>query len=127
MKDETIIVPPVHPDRAQFKKVTTGNGYDRDLAATTNDRLELTVIELQNLQKNNTEQTNKLSVLLERLDDSVAYLQADINRLISTITEANLKNDKMQKWFLFFTIAGTFFAVSGIIQAIDIFVRGIGK
>ena len=114
-------------DRSQFRKVTTGNGFDRDLAATTNDRLEMTVIELQNLQKNNSQQTKQLGSLLGSLDDSIQYLQGDVKILIQTIREANVKNDKLQKWFLFFTIASTIFAISGVIQAWDIFARGMGK
>jgi hypothetical protein len=113
--------------REQFKKVTTGNGYSNDLAATTNDRLELTVIELQNLQKNNTEQTNKLGELLDNLDGSLLFLQTDIKELIRTIKDANAKNDKLQSLFLIFTIIGVVFAASGVIQAIDILARGIGK
>ena len=113
--------------REQFQKINTGNGIDRDLAATTNDRLELTVIELQNLQKNNTDQTGKLSELLESLDANLMFLQVDIKDLIRTITEANDKNDKLQRLFLVFTVIGVIFAASGIIQAIDILVRGIGK
>lgn len=113
--------------REQFRKVTTGNTYANDLSATTNDRLELTVIELQNLQQNNTEQTKKLGALLGNLDDSISYLQADIKQLIKTITEANAKNDRMQLWFLMLTIVGLIFAASGVIQAWDILTRGIGK
>lgn len=113
--------------REQFEKIETGNGYHANLTATTNDRLELTVIELQNLQKNNTEQTQKLGSLLGKLDDSIIDLRADMKKLTNTITEANAKNDKMQKWFLFFTIAGTILALSGVIQAWDVLVRGIGK
>lgn len=127
MKNENIVVPPILPDRSQFRKVDTGNTYANDLTATTNDRLEMTVIELQNLQKNNTEQTDKLGKLLESLDDSIAYLQADIKRLISTIETANSKNDKLQRWFLALTVVGLIFAASGIIQAWDIFARGVGK
>ncbi len=33
----------------EFKEIKTGNGIDRDLAATTNDRMKTTVIELRNL------------------------------------------------------------------------------
>lgn len=113
--------------RDQFKTVTTGNGFANDLKATTSDRLELTVIELQNLQQNNTEQTKKLSKLLISLDDSIGYLQGDIQRLIRTISTANDKNDKLQNLFLSLTIIGVFFAATGIVQAWDILARGIGK
>jgi len=116
-----------HNARDQFKKITTGNGYSNDLTATTNDRLELTVIELQNLQKNNTEQTNKLGELLDSLDGSLLFLQGDIKELIRTIKEANAKNDKLQRLFLTLTIIGVIFAATGIVQAADILVRGIGK
>lgn len=118
---------PVLSGRDQFKRVSTGNGFSNDLAATNIDRLELTVIELQNLQKNNSEQTQKLGKLLESLDDSILYLQGDIKVLIRTISEANAKNDKLQLLFLIFTIIGVIFAATGIIQAWDILVRGIGK
>lgn len=113
--------------REQFRKVTTGNGFANDLTATTNDRLELTVIELQDLQGNNTEQTKKLGKLLTSLDDSIVYLQGDIQRLIHTITVANEKNDKLQRLFLMLTVIGVIFAATGIIQAWDILARGIGK
>ena len=33
----------------EFKEIKTGNGIDRDLAATTNNRLEKTILELRNL------------------------------------------------------------------------------
>lgn len=113
--------------REQFQKVYTGNGIDRDLAATTNDRLELSVMELQNLQKNNTLQTNKLSKLLDNLDFNLMSLQLRIDSLVLSIKDANDKNDKLQRRFLFISIVGTIFAASGILQVIDIIVRGIGK
>src|SRR5476651_1913502 len=102
-------------DRSQFRKVETGNGYDRNLAATTNDRLEMTVIELQNLRESNTDQTKKLGTLLGNLDESVMGLQSHVVLLTNTIKEANKKNDRQQKWFLFISIIGTLFAASGII------------
>ena len=82
---------------------------------------------LQNLQKNNTEQTNKLGELLDSLDGSLLFLQGDIKELIRTIKEANAKNDKLQRLFLTLTIIGVIFAATGIVQAADILVRGIGK
>lgn len=113
--------------REQFRKVDTGNGFIANLTATTNDRLELTVIELQKLQKNNTQQTKQLGSLLGNLDDSIVYLQSDIKSLIRTIEEANAKNDKMQKWFMAFTAIGTIFTVLSVIQVVDILIRGIGR
>jgi len=114
-------------NRNQFREVKTGNGVDRDLAATTNDRLELTVIELQNLQRNNSTQTKKLSKLLETLDDSIVYLKSDIGELNETIKEANNKNDKIQTWFFWLSIIGTGFTILSVIQVIDILIRGLGK
>lgn len=106
--------------REQFRTVTTGNGIDRDFAATTNDRLELTVIELQNLQKNNTQQTNKLDNRLKNLESSIVNLN-------STIKLANDKNDSIQRLFLLLAVISALFAATGVIQAIDILMRGIGK
>lgn len=113
--------------REQFKKIETGLDITRDLMATTNDRLELTVIELQNLQKNNTEQTKKLGALLGSLDDNIIDLQDYVKILTGTIKEANKKNDKLQKWFLVLSIISAIFATSGIIQAWEILARDIGK
>ncbi len=114
-------------NRDQFEKVTTGNGFANDLVATTNDRLELTVLELQNLQKNNSLQTDKLSGLLESLDDNIAYINPTLARLIYTIETANKKNDRLQRWFFILAIIGTVFTALSVIQVIDILIRGIGK
>lgn len=118
-------------DRDQFRKVDTGNGIDRDLAATTNDRLELTVIELQKLQENNTQQTKKLGSLLGSLEDVIGdnliFLQQDIRNLRNSIENANSTNNKLQKKFLLLSIIATIFTVASIVQVIDILVRGIGK
>lgn len=100
-------------DRSQFRKIDTGNGIDRNLAATTNDRLEMTVIELQNLRENNTDQTKKL--------------EKAITQLNATITDANDKNDRLQTKLFWITIIGTIFATSGLLQVLDILIRGIGK
>lgn len=110
-----------HPKgREQFRKVTTGNGFSNDLTATTNDRLELTVIELQNLQKNNSDQT-------EKLGKQLTALEANIKSLTATIKVANEKNDKLQKWFLILAVISAIFAATGLIQAWDILARGVGK
>lgn len=106
--------------REQFRKVDTSNGLGPNLAATTNDRLELTVIELQNLQENNSQQTKKLDARLHLLDKSIKSLN-------QTIKLANDKNDSLQKWFLGLSILGVFFGALGLIQVIDILIRGIGK
>jgi len=106
--------------REQFEKISTGNGFANDLSATTNDRLELTVIELQNLQDNNTQQTDKLDDRLKDLELSIEYLNQSIDI-------ANQKNDRLQRWFLVISVISAIFAASGIIQAWDILTRGIGN
>lgn len=100
-------------DRTQFKKVTTGNGFQNDLIATTNDRLEMTVIALQKVE--------------EALRSNLMFLQGDIQDLNETIIKANAKNDRTQKWFLLLTIVGTILAATQLVQVIDILVRGVGK
>jgi hypothetical protein len=107
-------------EREQFRKIDTGNILANDLVATTNDRLELTVIELQNLQENNSEQTKKLDIGLKTLGKSIKNLN-------KTIIAANEKNDALQRWFLGLSIIGIIFAAIGLIQVADILVRGIGK
>lgn len=103
----------MYEDRKQFKKVTTGNGFQNDLIATTNDRLEITVIALQNLEN--------------ALRSNLMFLQGDIQDLAETIRAANAKNDKLQKWFLGLAILGTIFTATQLIQVVDLLIRGIGK
>ena len=100
-------------NKTQFNKVTTGNGFQNDLIATTNDRLELTVIELQNLQKNNTEQTEKLT--------------STINKLEKTILKIDVKNSRQQTFNTIIGMIAAIFTVLSVVQVIDIIVRGIGK
>ena len=63
------------------------------------------------------------STMNERLSLTVQSLRD----LTYAIKEANGKNDRQQRWFLFLAIISTIFAATGIIQAWDILVRGIGK
>ena|SRR5258706_6237446 len=100
-------------NRDQFKKVTTGNGFQNDLIATTNDRLEMTVIALQKVEK--------------ALISNLKFLREDIKDLNRTIKKANEKNDRTQNWFLLLTIVGTVLAATQLVQVVDILVRGIGK
>lgn len=100
-------------ERVQFKKISTGNGYQNDLIATMIDRLELTVDSLQHLR-------------LE-LQHQLVTLQLDIVDLTDTIKDANSKNDKLQKWFLTLAIVGTLLTATQLVQVWDILVRGIGK
>lgn len=100
-------------DRNQFKKVTTGNGFQNDLIATTNDRLEMTVIALQKLGKSLSEELKKT--------------RGSINQLEATVKNANYKNDRLQRWFLVLAIIGTLLTATQLVQVWDILVRGIGK
>lgn len=99
--------------RSQFKKVTTGNGFQNDLIATTNDRLEMTIIELQNLQHTITSQ--------------FMFLQSDIKDLEETIKKANKENKSLQSKFLWLTFVATVFAILQVVQVVDILFRGVGK
>lgn len=122
--DESIVVPPIKPDRTQFEKIKTGNGFQNDLIATTNDRLELTVIELQKLQQNNTLQTSQITFWLGEVETAInskmKALQADIRKLNLTIEIANDKNDKTQRLAIALAVIGTIFTGLSLIQVIDI-------
>ena len=71
-----------------FPIIYTGNGIDRDLATTTNNRLELLVI--------------------------------DVRKLTKTISEANEKNEELQKRVYWLTLVGVIIAAVQLIQVIDI-------
>lgn len=100
-------------DRSQFKKVTTGNGFQNDLIATTNNRLEMSVIALQKLELS-------FSNELKKTRNAVSDLE-------STIKLANNKNDRMQSWLLALAIIGTLLTATQLVQVWDILVRGIGE
>jgi|RhiMetdeSRZDD1v2_1073273.scaffolds.fasta_scaffold627336_2 uncharacterized membrane protein len=85
------------------------------------------VIETQKLHQDRTQQTEKLEMAIGSLANELLLLHIDVKNLNRTITEANKKNDKLQTWFLILTIVGVVFAASGVIQALDILIRGIGK
>ena len=100
-------------DHNQFKEIKTGNGYQNDLIATTNNRLEATIVALQSLERT--------------FSSNLFLLQEDIRDLNETIKKANIKNDKLQKWFLTLTFIGTLFTATQLIQVADILIRGLGK
>jgi len=100
-------------NKNQFKKVTTGNGFQNDLIATTNDRLEMTVVALQNLEAS--------------LSNELLLARDAIDQLEDTIKSANAKNDKLQKLFLIIAIVGTLLTATQLVQVWDIIVSGIGK
>lgn len=97
----------------QFQKITTGNGFQNDLIATTNNRLELTIIELQKLQ--------------HVMYSESGFLQSDIQDLREVIVAANKESNSLQNKLLWLSIVATFFTILQAVQVIDILIRGIGK
>lgn len=94
-------------------EVKTGNGYQNDLIATTNDRLKKTVLQLRYLG-------DSISTDLGSLEDSIDSLER-------TIFKLDQKNEKLQRIFLWVTFIGVLISLSQIIQVVDIFKRGLGK
>ncbi len=84
----------------QFQKISTGNGYQNDLIATVNNRLEITVVEICKLQK-------------------------AISKLESTIISLDEKNGKLQRRIFWLTVIGAIFAGTQIVQVVDILIRWI--
>lgn len=82
-------------DDQEFIKIKTGNGIDRDLAATTNDRLKKTVLELRSLK------------------DAIA-------RLERTIVGLDEKNEKLGIRIYWLTIVGVILAGVQIVEAINV-------
>ncbi|KKS07575.1 MAG: hypothetical protein A2570_00460 [Candidatus Brennerbacteria bacterium RIFOXYD1_FULL_41_16] len=78
-----------------FPDIKTGNGIDRDLAATTNDRLKKTVLELRSLK------------------DAIASLE-------KTIVNLDGKNEKLQKRIFWLTVVGLIFTATQIVQVLEI-------
>jgi hypothetical protein len=98
---------------ANFKKVSTGNGYQNDLIATTNDRLEMTVSALEDLNHS--------------LTSNMMFLQGDVQDLTDVIKKANQENDKLQKRFLFLTVVGIALAAVQLIQVVDLISKWVTK
>lgn len=86
----------------QFEKVTTGNGFQNDLIATTNNRIELAVVEISKLKKS-------------------------ITKLEETIVSLDNKNEKLQKRLLWLTGVGIIFTATQIVQIIDIIGKWLQK
>lgn len=84
----------------QFPKITTGNGFQNDLIATTNNRIELAVVE-------------------------ICKLKNSISQLENTIVTLDNKNEKLQKRILWLTVVAALFTVVQVIQVIDIIYRWI--
>ena len=82
----------------QFEKVSTGNGFQNDLIATANNRVELAVVEICKLKKS-------------------------ITKLEETIVLLDNKNEKLQKRIFWLTVVGVVFTATQIVQIIDIVVK----
>lgn len=82
-------------DDKDFLEIKTGNGIDRDLAATANDRIKKTVIEITSLKS------------------AVAGLE-------KTIVDLDEKNEKLQKRILWLTTVGVALTATQIVQVWEI-------
>ena len=82
----------------QFQKASTGNGFQNDLIATSNNRIELAVVEICKLKKS-------------------------ITKLEETIVSLDNKNEKLQKRIFWLTVVGLVFTATQIFQVIDIVVK----
>lgn len=82
----------------QFEKVSTGNGFQNDLIATANNRVELAVVEICKLKKS-------------------------ITKLEETIVSLDSKNEKLQKRIFWLTVVGVIFTATQIVQIVDIVVK----
>lgn len=78
-----------------FPEIKTGNGVDRDLAATANDRIKKAVIETNSLKS------------------AVASLE-------KTIVNLDEKNGKLQSRIFWLTVVGVALAATQIVQVLEI-------
>jgi hypothetical protein len=78
-----------------FQEIKTGNGIDRDLAATANERIKKAVIEINALKE-------------------------AISGLEKTIVNLDEKNEKLQKRFFWLTVVGVVLAATQVVQVIEI-------
>lgn len=81
----------------RFQKVSTGNGFQSDLIATANNRIELAVVEICKLKKS-------------------------ITKLEETIVSLDNKNEKLQKRIFWLTVVGIALAATQLFQIADIVV-----
>ena len=82
-------------DDQDFPNIQTGNGIDRDLATTANDRIKKAVIQINSLK------------------GAVASLE-------KTIVNLDEKNEKLQKQIFWLTVVGVALAATQIVQVLDI-------
>lgn len=78
-----------------FPEIKTGNGIDRDLAATANDRIKKAVIEIN-------------------------ILRSAVASLEKTIVNLDDKNEKLQKRIFWLTVVGVTLATTQLVQVLDI-------
>lgn len=78
-----------------FTEIKTGNGIDRDLAATANDRIKKAVIAIDSIRS------------------AIASLE-------KTILDLNNKNERLQRQIFWLTVIGVTLAAIQIIQVLDI-------
>lgn len=78
-----------------FPDIKTGNGIDRDLAATSNDRLKKVVI-------------------------AVRSLESAVAKLEKTFIALDEKNGKLQNRIFWLTMVSAFLAATQIVQVIDV-------
>lgn len=82
-------------NEADFPEIKTGNGIDRDLAATANDRIKKAVIEINTLK-------------------------TAVSSLEKTIVNLDGKNEKLQKRIFWLTVVGVALAATQVAQVIEI-------
>ena len=82
-------------DEQDFPEIKTGNGIDRDLAATANDRIKKAVIELRSLK------------------DAIVSLE-------KMIVNLDGKNEKLQRRIFWLTVIGLIFTATQIVQVLEI-------
>ena len=82
-------------DDKDFPDIKTGNGVDRDLAATANDRIKKAVIE-------------------------ISGLKGAVSSLEKTIVNLDGKNEKLQIRIFWLTVVGVALAATQVVQVIDI-------
>jgi len=78
-----------------FPDIKTGNGIDRDLAATANDRIKKAVIEINSLK-------------------------GVVTSLEKTMVNLDEKNEKLQKRIFWLTVVGVALAATQVVQVVEI-------
>lgn len=109
----------------EFPDVKTGNGIDRDLAATTNDRLKRTVLSLlkvnETFQKELGATTKSLDALEKTTSSEGRATRKSISELTDTIKALDTKNSKLQNalfWLTVVTVILAFVQVIGLVYQI---------